>query len=90
MKNFDPIARKYRGEFILSDISHAYPEWDRYAGLFDTGKTKREDVYYEDFLKDPDTNHPMFLKYGFVDPFDKLSPEEQEDLLDEMREYLIN
>lgn len=87
LSNFNPIARQYRGEFILSDISHAYPEWDRYAELFDTGKTKREDIYYEDFLKNPDAKHPLFLKHGFIDPFDKLSLEEQEDLLDEMREY---
>jgi len=87
LRNFDPIVRKHKGEFVLSDISHAYPEWDRYGDLFDTGKTKREDVYYEDFLKNPNPKHPMFLKHDFVDPFDKLSPDEQEDLLDEMREY---
>lgn len=87
LRHFDPIARKTRGEFVLSEISHAYPEWDRYAELFKSKRTKREDIYYEDFLKEPDPGHPVFVKYGFVDPFDKLSQAEQEDLLDEMREY---
>lgn len=89
VNNFADIGKRYKGEFILSDISHAYPEWDRYAELFDSGKTKRESIYYEDFLNDSNPEHPMFLKHNFVDPFEKLSDENRNDLLEEMREDSI-
>ncbi|MGA2625288.1 MAG: Panacea domain-containing protein [Bacteroidota bacterium] len=85
--NFADIGKRPKGEFILSDISHAYPEWDQYADLFNSGKTKRESICYEDFLSEPKENHPMFLKHRFIDPFDKLTEEERTDLIDEMREY---
>ncbi len=90
LEHYAEIGKIFRGEFILSDISHAYPEWDRYADLFQSGKTKRESIYYEDFLNNAIKNHPMFLKHNFVDPFEELSDEQRDDLLDEMREYSIN
>jgi hypothetical protein len=87
---FGETGKQFGGEFVLSDISHAYPEWDRYAELFNAHKTKREEIYYEDFLKNADEKHPMFLKHGFSDPFKKISEEERADLLEEMREYSSN
>ena len=88
--HFAEIGKRYKGEFVLSDISHAYPEWDKYARLFNSGKTKREEIYYEDFLKNADRKHPMFTKHGFDDPFEELSKEDAEDLLEEMQEYSSN
>ena len=88
--HFAEIGKRYRGEFVLSDISHAYPEWDKYALLFSSGKTKREDIYYEDFLMNADRRHPMFAKHGFDDPFEEISEDEQADLLEEMREFSSN
>lgn len=73
--------------FTISEITHAYPEWDQYASLFQAKKTAREDINFEDFLKDPDDNHPIFKKWAFVDPFKKLSENERNDLTQEMREF---
>ena len=28
LANFAEIGKRYRGEFVLSELSHAYPEWD--------------------------------------------------------------
>jgi hypothetical protein len=89
VKHFDPIARRYKGEFALSDVSHAYPEWDKYAYLFNARKTKREDIFYEDFLLDPNPQHPLFLKHSFVDPFEELAENVRQDLLEEMRDYSV-
>ncbi len=87
--NFSDIGKRFGGELILSDISHAYPEWDRYADLFGSGKTKRESMYYEDFLNNSNPEHPMFLKHNFVDPFVRLSEDNRNDLLEEMLEDSI-
>ena len=87
---FGKFGKQYGGEFILSNISHAYPEWDKYSSLFAAGKTKREEMCYEDFLKNANEKHPMFKTYGFTDPFKKLSEDEQSDLLEEMREFSSN
>jgi hypothetical protein len=87
---FGGIGKKFKGEFILSDISHAYPEWDKYALPFSRGEIKSKEMYYEDFLINADKNHPMFLKNGFIDPFKEISENERVDLLDEMREFSLN
>ena len=90
LNRFSKIGKKNKGEFVLSDISHAYPEWDRYAKLFSSGEIKSKEMYYEDFLLNADKNHPMFLANDFIDPFKKISEKERADILDEMREYSAN
>lgn len=87
---FGKIGKQYGGEFVLSNISYAYPEWNKYSSLFVAWKTKREDMYYEDFLTNVNDKHPMIRTYGFSDPFKKLSQEEQSDLLEEMQKYSSN
>lgn len=74
------------GPFTISDITHAYPEWAQYAALLQTRKTPHR-INYEDFLKEPEGDNPIFKKLGFVDPFKKLSDEEREFLTQEMREF---
>lgn len=78
---------RMKDQFVLSDITHAYPEWDQYAALFQAGKTIRESISYEDFLKDPNDDHPILKRWGFKDPFKKLSEGERNDLIQEMREF---
>ena len=90
IEHFAEIGKKLRGEFILSNISHAYPEWDKYAEIFNSGKTKREYIYYEDFLVNANPKHPMFLENNFIDPFERLTKEQRDDLLEEMQEYSAN
>lgn len=90
LEHFGKIGRGFKGQFVLSEITHAYPEWDQYADLFNSNKTIREEISYEDFLNDPQDNHPIFKKLSFIDPFNKLSPDERESLIAEMREYSEN
>jgi len=90
LSHFGDLGKKNKGPFILSDISHAYPEWDRYAIPFGTRKINRAEIYYEDFLKNANHNHPIFRSYGFSDPFKSLSKTEQSDLLEEMQEFSSN
>jgi uncharacterized phage-associated protein len=76
-----------KSDFALSEISHAYPEWDQYKELFDNRKTSREDVTYADFLKSVDENHPMLIKNDCKNPYLPLTPDQQEELIEEMVEY---
>jgi uncharacterized phage-associated protein len=77
----------HKGDFILSEISHAYPEWNQYKKQFESKTTKREPIYYEDFLKNGTPLNPVFIKHHFTDPFNPLSEEEQNEIIDEMVEY---
>jgi uncharacterized phage-associated protein len=90
IERFASIGKRYRGQFVLSEITHAYPEWNQYADLFNSHKTIREEINYETFLDDPSDDHPFFIKHSFTDPFIKLSPAERNNLVVEMREYSAN
>ena len=59
-----------RGEFDLSKISHAYPEWKRRN---EEGKLVLNDMSYLDFFDNPDLNDPNLAPLSNQDPF-------QEDL----------
>jgi len=85
ISNFAHYAKK--NDFALSDISHAYPEWEQYEDLFNNKKTKREDVDYRDFLKNATAENKFFKQYKLIDPFPALTPTEQEELEAEMLEY---
>ncbi|MBU2471528.1 MAG: SocA family protein [Bacteroidetes bacterium] len=87
LNNFAEFGRI--NDFKLSEISHAYPEWAQYEDKFNAGLTNREDVDYEDFLKDPPKNHPIFLRNKFTDPFPKLEDSERLELIEEMQEHSI-
>jgi len=83
LKEFGEISRN---PFEFSELTHAYPEWAQYEKLFNDGLTAREDIDYPDFLNDSDPEHPIFKKYGFVDPFKKLEEEERKALVEEIRD----
>ncbi len=57
----------------LIDITHAYPEWTRYKELFKTDSTNilRQDIFFEDFFKNPDRENtaPLEKHFSGVDPF---------------------
>lgn len=40
-------------QFQLADITHDYPEWKRFKGLFDRKQAKVLDMKHVDFLKNP-------------------------------------
>jgi hypothetical protein len=75
-----------RDEFFLANLTHAYPEWDKYRERFARLALGREDMDYKDFLLNADPQHPEFLKLRFTDPFPPLTDQEREDILDEMIE----
>lgn len=76
-----------RNEFDLAELTHAYPEWDRYKERFEINPNGREDIDYTDFLLNADPNHVVFKRFDFRDPYPPLSELEREDVLEEMREY---
>jgi len=78
-----------RDEFFLANLTHAYPEWDKYRERFALFSHGREEMDYKDFLLNADPNHPEFLKQKFQDPYSPLSAAEQEDILAEMIERTI-
>ena len=85
LEHFAPFIRK--GDFVLSEISHAYPEWNQYKELFASKRTRRERIAYEDFLKNVDESHPLLLKHKFTNPYTPLSEDEQSEIIEEMIEY---
>jgi uncharacterized phage-associated protein len=85
--NFGTLG-KYR-PFDLALLTHAYPEWYRYEKRFEENQNGREDMDYRDFLLDPSPDRPEFSRLGMNDPFTPLSPEEREDLMQEMIERTI-
>jgi uncharacterized phage-associated protein len=82
VEKFAAIGRK--NEFYLANLTHAYPEWDKYRKRFEESPLGREDMDYKDFLLNADPNHVEFTKLKFNDPFPLLTPQEQEDVLTEM------
>jgi len=69
-----------RGEFDLSKISHAYPEWKKYEGEIESGSSKRVEMSLEDFLQNADKNDPIFKELGFSDPYQPIPEEERKEL----------
>lgn len=65
------------GEFALSEITHAYPEWKMYEQKIVSEETKSEQMFFEDFLLDADPNDPIFKKFGISDPYPTINDEER-------------
>lgn len=82
VEKFAAIGRK--NEFFIANLTHAYPEWDKYRKRFEESPLGREDMDYKDFLLNADPNHTEFAKLKFNDPFPLLTTQEQEDVLTEM------
>lgn len=53
-------------QFVLADISHAYPEWKRRN---EEGKLVLNDMSYLDFFDNPDLNDPNLAPLSNQDPF---------------------
>lgn len=87
VQNFAKIGKKNR--FDLAEITHAYPEWDRYRERFLVNTQGREDMFYEDFLKNADPKHEIFLRLKFKDPFVPLTKKEQKCVYDDMLETTL-
>jgi len=75
--------------YAIAELTHAYPEWDKYRTRFANNPYGREDMLYEDFIVNANPDHPEFLRFHFKDPFPILSPQEQDDLREEMIERTI-
>jgi uncharacterized phage-associated protein len=84
---FAAIGRK--SEFFIANLTHAYPEWDKYRKRFEESPLGREDMDYKDFLLNADPQHADFVKLKFSDPFPLLTPQAQEDVLAEMVERTL-
>ncbi len=87
VQHFAKIGEK--NEFFLANLTHAYPEWDKYRERFEHFPHGREEMDYADFLNNADPAHPEFKRLNFKDPFPPLTPGEQEDLLNEMVERTL-
>ena len=74
------------GEFNLSIITHAYPEWKKYEGVIISGKSRSEEMNFVDFLENADPDDPIFRRYGLRDPYPPISEEEKELMKDELFE----
>lgn len=88
IENFGAIAK--RNQFDIANLTHAYPEWDRYREVFRISPNTALPMYYEDFLESANPQHEEFLKNNITDPFPPLSSQEQNDILAEMREISQN
>lgn len=85
VENFARIGKA--DPFYLADLSHAYPEWARYEDRFLKDKSGREDMFYEDFVRNADPNNIEFRRFGIKDPYVPLTEQEAEAIIEEMREY---
>lgn len=85
--NFGRIGA--RNEFFLANLTHAYPEWDKYRDRFARSNLGREEMDYKDFLLDANPQHPEFLKLQFKDPFPPITEQERLDIIDEMLERTL-
>jgi hypothetical protein len=73
--------------FNLANLTHAYPEWDKYKTTFSNNSNssrKKETMNYLDFLLNANPNHPEFKKLHFIDPFVPLTKEQIENIRQEM------
>lgn len=73
-------------EFDLAEITHAYPEWNKYAEVINSGKSKREQMYFEDFLKNANAEDKIFKDYNLTDPFESISENDRKAMEEEMFE----
>lgn len=74
------------GEFILSIITHAYPEWKKYEDVISTGKSRSEEMNFADFLENANQDDPIFRRYDLRDPYPPISHDEKEMMEEEMYE----
>ena len=79
-----------RNEFDIANLTHAYPEWDRFRNLFQGNRNTSVHMYYEDFVKNADPKHEEFQTFKFKDPFKLLASKEQEEILEEIAELSQN
>jgi hypothetical protein len=85
---FAQIGKK--NQFNLANLTHAYPEWERYKERFEKDAAGREEIFYEDFLKNANPKHEEFKRLGISDPFSPLTDSERKSILEEMKEYCAN
>jgi uncharacterized phage-associated protein len=83
VKEFGEIGKN---PFAIANLTHAYPEWDRYKDIFVNSSNTRENMDYLDFLQNASPNHVEFRKLNFCDPFIPLTESERQDLIDEILE----
>ena len=50
------------GEFVLSEESHKYPEWQRFETHLKSGSGSRYPMDYNDFFKSSEENHFIFTQ----------------------------
>jgi uncharacterized phage-associated protein len=81
---FGEIGKK--DEFRLANITHAYPEWEKYREIFTMNPNGREKMNYLDFLQNADPENPIFKKNHFTDPFTQLNRTEVHLLKEELLE----
>jgi hypothetical protein len=73
--------------FNLANLTHAYPEWDKYRATFSNNSNssrKKEKMNYLDFLKNANPKHAEFKKLHFKDPFDILTDEQIKNISEEL------
>ncbi|MDQ7815981.1 MAG: Panacea domain-containing protein [Melioribacteraceae bacterium] len=83
VKEFGVIGKSH---YAIANLTHAYPEWDKYKEKFVNNSNSREDMDYLDFLQNAKPNHEEFRKLQFRDPFIPLTETERQDLTDEIKE----
>lgn len=77
LKNFG-----FFSENQLANITHAYPEWSKYCT-----KSGRDEMFYEDFLRNAKAGNAIFKRFHIQDPFEPIPAEEREELVEEIIEY---
>jgi uncharacterized phage-associated protein len=82
----DKFGKIGRDAFNIAELTHAYPEWNKYRAQFEQDKDQRVDMDYRDFLKNTEPNNPIFKKFNFIDPFVPLADPERQVLMGEMEE----
>lgn len=87
VENFGGIGA--RDEFFLANLTHAYPEWDKYRDRFAKSNLGREEMDYKDFLLNANPQHPEFLKLQLKDPFPSLTDQERQNIFEEMLERAL-
>ncbi len=87
VSNFGEIGRE--NPFHLADLTHAYPEWDKWRTRFDVDASGREDIDFRDFLTNARPEHPVFTRFRFEDPYLPISEDQRELLIWQMEELSI-
>jgi hypothetical protein len=88
IEKFGAIAKK--NQFDIANLTHAYPEWDRFKDNFIANPKTALPMSYGDFVKTANPEHEEFKKLGITDPFAPLADQDQEDILEEMFEISQN